>query len=127
MTLVHCKYSRGDNPGARLSDLYELCGQAIRAAKWRQNGALPLLRHLDSRAQRYRQRTGKSPFMIGELGDLYTLMAIAPQLRPRFHTVLAQPGLSMTAATDEHLRLLGGAESYVYAVTRGTFHIYCSP
>lgn len=127
VVLTHCKYSTGENPGARLPDLYELCGQAIRGAKWRQSGALPLLRHLDTRAQRYHQRTGKSPFMIGTLNDLYKLMAIAPQLRPRFHTILAQPGLSIAAATDEHLRLLGGAESYVYAVTRGTFHVYCSP
>ncbi|WP_211768673.1 hypothetical protein [Kutzneria sp. CA-103260] len=60
---------------------------------------MPLLRHLDNRAQRYFNRTGVSPFMIGELNDLHTLTAVAPQLRPRFHTVLAQPGLSIAATT----------------------------
>jgi hypothetical protein len=40
---------------------------------------------------------------------------------------LAQPGLSAAAGTDEHLRLLAGAEAYVRAVTRGTFEVYCSP
>jgi phosphoserine phosphatase RsbU/P len=37
----------------------------------------------------------------------------------RFHTVLAQPGLSEAAETEEHLRLLARAEAYVRAVTRG--------
>lgn len=126
VTLVHCKYSGKPTPGARVKDLYELCGQAVRGAKWRQHGAHPLLRHLDRRAQRFYQRTDKSPFMIGKLNDLYSLTTTAPQLRPRFHTVLAQPGLSASAATDEHLRLLAGAESYVHAVTKGGFQVYCS-
>ncbi|MEU3645192.1 DEAD/DEAH box helicase family protein [Lentzea sp. NPDC034063] len=126
ITLVHCKYSSKKKAGARLDDLYELCGQAVRGAKWRQHGAMPLLRHLDKRAQRYYQRTDASPFMVGALTDLYQLMSIAPQLRPRFHNVLAQPGLSGAAATNEHLRVLAGAESYVHAVTKGTFEVYCS-
>jgi hypothetical protein len=126
ITLVHCKYSSSPDPGARVKDLYELCGQAVRGAKWRQHGANPLLRHLDRRAQRFYQRNNKSPFMIGELADLYSLTTTAPQLRPRFHTVLAQPGLSAATATDEHLRLLAGADSYVHAVTKGSFRVYCS-
>jgi len=55
------------------------------------------------------------------------LIELAPQLRPRFHTVIAQPGLSAAAATDEQLRLIAGAENYVRAVTRGTFEVRCSP
>jgi len=43
VTLVHCKYSSEPTAGARVTDLYELCGQAMRGAKWRQQGAIPLL------------------------------------------------------------------------------------
>lgn len=125
VTLVHCKYSTEKTAGARLEDLYDVCGQAIRGAKWRQHGALPLLRHLDRRAKNYHARTGKSPFDVGDIGELYKIMAIAPQLRPRFRTIVAQPGLSKTAATEEHLRLIAGAESYVRAVTNGMFEFYC--
>lgn len=125
ITLVHCKYSTKKTPGARVEDLYEVCGQAIRGAKWRQHGALPLLRRLDRRAKRYHERTGKSPFDVGDIGDLYKIMGIAPQLRPRFRTIVAQPGLSKDAATAEHLRLIAGAESYVRAVTNGTFEFFC--
>jgi hypothetical protein len=125
VTLVHCKYSSGQEAGARLKDLYEVCGQAIRSAKWRQHGALPLLRHLERRAKRYHERTGVSPFDTGNIAELYRIMAIAPQLRPRFRIIIAQPGLSKAAATQEHLRLLAGAASYVRAVTNGTFEVNC--
>lgn len=50
VTLVHCKYSSKPDAGSRLKDLYEVCGQAMRGARWRDNAALPLLEHLDRRA-----------------------------------------------------------------------------
>lgn len=126
VTLVHCKYSSQPTAGARVADLYELCGQAMRGAKWRQKGAVPLLAHLDRRAQSSFARTGVSPYEIGTIQELFRIRELAPQLRPRFHTVIAQPGLSAAAATDEQLRLIAGAENYVRAVTRGTFEVRCS-
>ncbi|WP_198320528.1 DEAD/DEAH box helicase [Actinosynnema pretiosum] len=126
ITLVHCKYSSDAKAGARVKDLYELCGQAIRGAKWRQQGAGPLLRHLLRRSRRFFERTGKTPYMRGDVPDLYDLMHKAPQLTPHFHTVLAQPGLSVKRVSGEQLRLLAGAESYVRTVTHGSFLVYCS-
>ncbi|MEU5525067.1 hypothetical protein ABZ759_31615 [Streptomyces sp. NPDC047860] len=58
VTLVHCKYSSEPTPGGRVADLYELCGQAVRGAKWRQDHLSPLLNHLDRRARSFRARTG---------------------------------------------------------------------
>lgn len=69
----------------------------------------------------------RSPYEVGDIHGLYRIREQAPTLRPRFHTILAQPGLSAAAATDEHVRLLAGADAYVRAVTRGTFEVYCSP
>lgn len=127
VTLVHCKYSSKDTPGARLTDLYEVCGQATRSAKWRQHGAEPLLRHLSRRAKNYTARNnGTSPFEVGDLGVLYSLREIVLQLRPRFRIIIAQPGLSVSAATEEHLRLIAGAENYVRTATRGSFEVFCS-
>jgi hypothetical protein len=126
VTLIHCKYSSQSTPGARLADLYDLCGQAVRGAKWRQHGAEPLLRHLDRRAQAYASRTGLSPFEVGGIDDLYRIRVVAPQLRPRFTTIVAQPGLSASVCSDEQLRLLAGADSYVRAVTKGAFLVHCS-
>jgi hypothetical protein len=124
--LIHCKYSSADAPGGRLKDLYEVCGQAQRGAKWRQHGAVPLLSHLHRRVQHIAARTGANPFEIGDINALYRIREKVAQLRPRFKTVIAQPGLSASACTNEHLTLLAGAESYVHALTKGAFEVYCS-
>lgn len=126
VTLVHCKYSSKPTAGSRLSDLYEVCGQAMRGARWRDNGALPLLEHLDRRAKAYAMRTGLSPFEIGDREALFRIRQQAPQLFPRISTVIAQPGLSIKASSDEQLRLIAGAASYVQSVTKGSFDVYAS-
>ena len=126
ITLVHCKYSSKPTAGSRLNDLYEVCGQAMRGARWRDNGALPLLEHLDRRAKASTRRTGLSPFEIGDREALFRIRQKAPQLFPRVSTVIAQPGLSIKASSDEQLRLIAGAASYVQSVTKGTLDVYAS-
>ena len=37
--LVHCKYSSEDQPGARVEDLYDVCGQTAKSARWRREDA----------------------------------------------------------------------------------------
>jgi hypothetical protein len=69
---------------------------------------------------------GISPYEIGSPRDLITIRDQARLLRPRFHTIIAQPGLQAGAATDEQLYLLAGAEKYVREVSAGDFAVYCS-
>ena len=126
VTLVHCKYSTAATPGGRLADLYEVCGQAMRGARWRDNGAMPLLEHLDRRVQAYTRRTGDTAFEVGDRATLFRVRQQAPQLFPRVTTLIVQPGLSIAASTDEQLRLISGAASYVQSVTKGEFEVYCS-
>jgi hypothetical protein len=33
-TLFHCTASSARNPGERVDDLYEVCGQAVKPAQW---------------------------------------------------------------------------------------------
>ncbi|MGW5883162.1 hypothetical protein [Streptomyces koyangensis] len=127
VTLVHCKYSSKSTPGTRLDDLYEVCGQAMRGAKWRRQNGLRLLDHLADRATKYlRRNPGVSPYEIGGRKELFTIRDQAHLLRPRFHTVIAQPGLQAGQATDEQLLLLAGAEKFVRDVSAGDFTVYCS-
>ena len=123
--LTHCKYSSGATPGHRVKDLYEVCGQVMRGARWRDHNAEPLLVHLMKRAKDRKNR-GHDVFEVGDLGSLFKLQERARYLRPRFINVIAQPGLSIAESTDEQLRLLAGAESYVRAVTKGSFEVYGS-
>ncbi|MFI5799760.1 DEAD/DEAH box helicase [Streptomyces sp. NPDC051677] len=125
VTLVHCKYSKR-RPGARVEDLYEVCGQAMGGAKWRRN-VESLLEHLRARAIHYSHRNpGFSPYEVGGHEDLLAVMEQARLLFPRFHTVIAQPGLQASTVTDRQLYLLAGAEKYVRQVTAGGFTVYCS-
>ncbi|UAL29879.1 DEAD/DEAH box helicase family protein [Nocardioides rotundus] len=126
ITLVHCKYSTSSTPGGRLADLYEVCGQAMRGARWRDHAGSPLLGHLDRRAAAYARRTGGSAFETGDRETLFRIRERAPQLFPKMTTIIAQPGLSVAASTDEQLRLIAGAASYVQSVTKGRFEVYCS-
>lgn len=126
VTLVHCKYSSKPDAGSRLKDLYEVCGQAMRGARWRDNAALPLLEHLDRRAAGYTRRFGGTAFEIGDREMLFRIRQQASLLFPRFTTIIAQPGLSIGSASDEQLRLIAGAASYVQTVTKGGFEVYGS-
>ncbi|MDK7750795.1 hypothetical protein QP572_10590 [Brevibacterium sp. UMB10442] len=126
VTLVHCKYSSKPDAGSRLKDLYEVCGQAMRGARWRDNAALPLLEHLDRRAVGYTRRFGGTAFEIGDREMLFRIRQQASLLFPRFTTIIAQPGLSIGSASDEQLRLIAGAASYVQTVTKGGFEVYGS-
>ena len=124
---MHCKYSSKPGPGRRLKDLYEVCGQAMRGAKWRRKDALPLLDHLHRRAVQYSRRNGGiSPYEVGGRKEVFTIRDQARLLRPRFHTIVVQPGLQARNATDEQLLVLAGAEKYVRDTSAGDFAVYCS-
>lgn len=126
VTLVHCKFSTKDKPGGRLADLYEVCGQAMRGARWRDKGAIPLIDHLRRRVALYERRTGVTAFEVGDREKLHRIREQAPRLFPRLETLVVQPGLSVAQSTNEQLRLIAGAASYVGAVTKGGFQVYGS-
>lgn len=125
ITLAHCKYSAAATAGARLQDLYEVCGQAMRSARWRQNGLKPLLANLHRRAGKKAEHTGESPFEVGDVAALFHVREIAPQLRPRFRVIIAQPGLSAERVTADQLQLLAGAAAYLRSRANASLLVYC--
>jgi len=124
--LVHCKYSHGESPGSRLVDLYEVCGQASRSANWRVTETLPFFRYLDRRARRRLQRTGVSPFIVGDGSTFYRLQERAAVSKRRMEVVIAQPGLSATAASVGQLNLLASSESYLRNKANAPLEVWCS-
>jgi len=117
-TLVHCKYSSEDEPGARIKDLYELVGQAQKSIKW---AASPMsaLEHMRRREQRRRAQNGPSRFERGDLPDLARLRAALRIKTPKWEIVLVQPGLSQSALCVDNegprgiLRVLGATQAYL--------------
>jgi superfamily II DNA or RNA helicase len=123
--LVHCKYSSSDAPGARVADLYEVCGQAQKSARRRHN--IQLFFHELIRRERTRSdRHGKTG-LHGQAADLFALQDEARLLRPSFEISIAQPGLSKATASDAQLELLGATEVYLYESAYASFSVLCSP
>lgn len=116
--LYHCKYSGAATPGARLGDLYEVCGQALKSVQWRRKPER-LFDQLIRREKRRRQRDERTGFEKGDGRRLYKLDDMSRRLRPDFGIVIAQPGLSKGAATTQQLELLAATEVYL----RETFNV----
>jgi superfamily II DNA or RNA helicase len=69
--LAHCKYSGGNAPGARVGDLYEVCGQAAKCHKARSDVELTIRRAI--RREQARQRNGLKGLIVGTIDTLHTM------------------------------------------------------
>jgi hypothetical protein len=122
--LVHCKYSADPEAGARVEDLYAVCGQAHRSAHHRQ--------HVDAmvsnlvRRERRRLQQGRSGLMVGDDAALFACQDVVRRRRPELRITVVQPGLSKARAQTRHLELLGAADVYVSEVAYATFDVWCS-
>lgn len=125
--LVHCKYSHGSEPGARVADLYEVCGQAQKSIMWRRSNLVPFFRTLHDRASKKNSREGVSPFEIGNVNKLFEIGDKARLLRRRMEIVIAQPGLSVAKATTQQLDLLASTQAYLKTTINAPLTVWCSP
>jgi hypothetical protein len=122
--LVHCKFA-GGNPGGRVGDLYEVCGQAHRSVAWKSNPEAMLRRLL--RRVRQRAKDHKATGMeVGGPQDLQQCLSDIGNVRTRMEIVIVQPGLSRQRATTAQLDLLAATEAYVSATAAASLTVYCS-
>ncbi|WP_315765969.1 DEAD/DEAH box helicase [Bradyrhizobium sp. SZCCHNS2005] len=112
VTLYHCKYSGADTPGARLSDLYEVCGQAQKSARWRDRPGR-MLQHMLRREKMRRDRGLSSRIEQGSAAAIKKLKVGWQDHRFEFDVRIVQPGLSRQAISEEGLHLLAGVETYL--------------
>jgi len=124
--LVHCKYSGSDTPGGRVDDLYEVCGQAQKSVAWRRSDLGPFFKQLTHRAKRKFQRTGVSPFEVGDPAELLRIQAAAQVLPRRMEIIVVQPGLSVAKVSPQQLDLLAAVESYLNATINASLTVWCS-
>lgn len=122
---AHCKFSSEDAPGARVADLYELCGQAQKSARWRHHNSL-LFRQLARRERNRNRKYGRTGLMVGTGETLYRLEEAAPLLRPRIEVVIAQPGLSKTRFSSTTAQLLASSDLYLRETASAYFRVLCS-
>lgn len=122
--LAHCKYSGGDTPGARVGDLYEVCGQAVKCHKAKSAVELTIRRAI--RREKGRQRKGRNGFIVGTISTLYTILDHCWRLEPVVTVLVAQPGLSKRAISIQQSELLGCVEMYLGETYGSRFRVLCS-
>lgn len=123
--LYHCKFSHGDAPGRRVSDLYELCGQAQKSIHWMDN-PIELFKHL-LRREALRERGGRpSGFEQGDSVALSRIIEISRIKPVRISISIVQPGLSRAQASAEQLELLGVTENYLMETYKLPFAVIAS-
>ena len=118
--MVHCKYSK-DTVGARLSDLYEVCGQAIVSLryKWKPE---ELLKHMERR-----DNTGVLKgrrFYYGTKADIENIRKALRYSELKFEFAIAQPGVNIKKLNGEMTDFLSSVYSTVVDMTETELKCY---
>jgi superfamily II DNA or RNA helicase len=124
--LVHCKHSHSQTAGARVDDLYEVCGQTQKAIMWRRSDLQHFFRALDARARKKYRRDGVSPIEVGNIKTLYQIQEKATVLGRRMEMVIVQPGLSAAGASSQQLDLLASTQAYLKTTINAPLAVWCS-
>jgi len=123
--LVHCKYSNTDTPGADISNLYEVCGQAQKSIKWKHGGLDALIEHIKQREQSW-QKDNHTRFIKGDFSELASLKRFSRFAKQKFKVSVVQPGLSKQKASDDIIQLIGCTENYLVKTSDAELEIICS-
>ena len=108
----HCKFAMGDKPGARIKELYELCGQAQTSIRWLEKPR-DLFTHLLRREPRRYKGTEGTRYEAGTEKDLLRIREKADIQPVRLRVFVVQPGLSIAEVSLEQLELLAVTENYL--------------
>jgi superfamily II DNA or RNA helicase len=124
--LYHCKFSADPSVGARLKDLYEVCGQTQKSIRWRERPDI-LLNHLLKR-EVDRWRAGRpSRFEKGSRANVLNWQYRWQKLHYEFHAIIVQPGFSKAKAEQSHLELFSATQSLLMDTWGMTLRIFASP
>ncbi len=118
--LIHCKYSK-EKSGARISDLYEVCGQAIVSLryKWKPE---ELLKHMERR-----NNTGvlkEKRFYYGGLEELDKIKKALKYSDVEFEFAIAQPGAEKANLSVDMSNFLGSVYSTIVEMTETKLKCY---
>lgn len=121
--LYHCKGSGGAEPGDRVSDAYEVCGQVVKCLLWLKNKQRIRAQIL----QRDQDDKLASQFIKGTRSDLQAMLSDGTPTNLEFEICVVQPGIPSSAISEKISHILGAASDYVARASSGTFRLVCSP
>lgn len=110
--LIHCKFSASEKAGARIGDMYEVCGQAQKCVHWREEPK-KMLQHLLSQEKRRTAKGQNSRFEKGQRRDLQILINEARTLTFDYRIWLVQPGVDITRLSPAFTDVLGATEAFL--------------
>ncbi|GET25511.1 DEAD/DEAH box helicase [Prolixibacter sp. NT017] len=109
--LYHCKFSKKDTPGARIDDLYTVCGQAQRSFHWKHK-IENLVHHIQERENHRINKDKPTRFSKGGYDELFIVqkMVESGMCNIQFNIFIVQPGVSKMKISEEQLKLLGATD-----------------
>lgn len=121
----HCKYAHGENPGGRVIDLYEVCGQAEKSVLWKSN-MLNVLDRIKYREGKRMKEKGISRFERGDLKEIAYLKNKLKFVKATLNIYIVQPGISKKQITYEMNQVLCGAQAYLLDTYGIVLKLICS-
>ena len=128
LEFYHCKYSSEDTAGARIADLYVVCGQAQTSIRWMSSPEkrTDLFTHL-LRREAQREDAGRpTRFERGDRELMETLREMTYTTPVTLKVIVVQPGVSRTRISDAQLRLLSVTENYLMETYQLPFSVVTS-
>ena len=112
--LYHLKFAYEGEVTNRISNFYEVCGQAQKSANWKYKEAEEFIGHLLRREMKHEGGYECSRIQKGDKETLVKLLKLAKKKIPVNYSIyIVQPGVSKVRITNEILTLLGVTDSYL--------------
>ncbi|ERJ86359.1 helicase protein [Porphyromonas gingivalis F0185] len=126
--LYHLKYALQGCVSNRISNFYEVCGQAQRSLKWNdQDRIKDFFTRLFARKEKRYQGRVCSRILKGTEADLERFSKqVNWQKKMVMHIGIVQPALSKSQASQEILELLGTIWTYIKDISNIELKVYCS-
>ena len=123
--MYHCKFSSAATAGARIGDLYVVCGQVQRSAYWKES-AERLFTHLLRRNPLKHNGQEVDRFEKGDQKILEKISRMSEVMEFRMNIHLVQPGVSKARMSDEQKKLLGITDHYLLETYELPFKVITS-
>jgi hypothetical protein len=124
----HCKYSSEDTAGARIADLYVVCGQAQTSIRWMSSPEkrTDLFTHLLRREAQRGDIGRPTRFERGNAELVATIREMSYTTPLTLKIIVVQPGVSRARSSDSQLRLLSVTENYLMETYQLPFLVVAS-
>ena len=121
----HCKYSKSEHPGARINDLYEVCGQAEKSVFWK-GVIMEMIDRMKKRHIRRFSTKNVGRFELGGIDELNVLQKKLMQKPFSLNIFLVQPGVDSTRISNDMKVILGATSDYCNDTFSVLVRLICS-